>query len=222
MSSAPAARARDERALRGMAAGFGVGSLLFALGTVQLWADARLAAANLTYVLGAVCFTSAATVQWRAAVWHNPNRAELGARIEWDLANPDWVSAATQLVGTLYFNVMTIRALVQSLGGDVTTTQVWRPDAIGSVLFLVSSTVALAPAARQRRHRLISERSWVICVSNMAGSVFFGVSAWGQQTLPDGTMRSEALANWGTFLGALGFLLAAVLLWPARRRTRNA
>lgn len=220
-SDAGPRRGPDERSLRHMAIGFGVGSALFALGTVILWLGS-VVVANLTYALGALCFTGAATVQWRVAVRHNPRRSSLRGRAEWDITDSDWLGAVTQLVGTLYFNVMTIRALVQSLGADVSAERVWRPDAVGSILFLVSSAIALAPAARQRRHGLISHRSWLICLSNLAGSVLFGLSAWGQQVMASGAMRNEALANWGTFLGALGFLVASVLLWPGRTSSNTA
>lgn len=214
--AAPVTSNPDERGQHAMAIGFGIGSTLFALGTVLLWLG-PVVAANVTYVLGALCFTGAATVQWRVAVRHNPDRGSMGARAEWDLTNADWLSAVTQLVGTLYFNVMTIAALVQSLGADITAEQVWRPDVYGSILFLVSSAIALAPASRERRHGRIRRQSWWICALNMLGSIFFGMSAWGQAVLSDGAMRSEALANWGTFLGALGFLGASVLLWPHRK-----
>lgn len=201
--------------LRAMALGFGIGSVLFAGGTVLLWLDQPELAGNATYAVGAVGFTSAAAVQWRASVWRHPRREHLGERFRRDFGNSDWSSAVFQLIGTVYFNVMTIRAVLQSAGDvAVTDSAVWRPDAIGSVLFLVSSAIAWHPVSRERRHHLVPRRSLWICGLNLAGSVFFGISAWGAFPLPDGSVVSIAAADWGTFLGALGFLGAAVLVWP--------
>ena len=194
-----------------MALGFGVGSILFAAGAVLTAVASHLA--NPVFALGALCFTSAAVVQWRTAVHHGVHG--LRQRAEWDLSNPDWTSAVTQLIGTLYFNVMTIRALSVTLTDPQDyNEQVWRPDVLGSALFLVSSLIALHPVARERRHHLVPGRAWSIASSNLAGSILFAVSALGALALGSGTLLSSALNNLGTFLGALGFLTASVLLWP--------
>ena len=210
----------DRLALRLMSLGFGIGSSLFALGTVL--AVTGVSWANPAFATGAVCFTSAAFVQWRTAVHHSVHGVR--RRAEFDLANPDWTSAVTQLVGTLYFNVMTIHALSITLTDPTTYNQhVWKPDVFGSALFLISSTIALLPAVRARRHRLlINERSLVIAWSNMFGSVLFGISALGAYAVAPDYVRSNPLNNVGTFLGAMGFLLASVLLWPAHDATPAA
>jgi hypothetical protein len=206
---------RDVLMLRAMALGFGIGSFLFALGTVFVWMGLSPDLANVTYALGAVGFTSAATVQWRASVVHHPWYERLRLRAESDLTNPDWTSAVTQLIGTLFFNVMTIRAVLLSLADpNVDYTDVWGPDVYGSALFLVSSWIAWHPIARHRRHRLISGRSAWICWANMTGSVFFALSAWGARMLPNGQLQSVTWNNLGTFVGAIGFLVASILLWP--------
>ena len=52
----------------------------------------------------------------------------------------------------------------------------------------------------------------------MAGSIAFGVSAVGAVVDPaSGELRNAALANAGTFIGALCFLAAALLALPPRR-----
>jgi hypothetical protein len=53
------------------------------------------------------------------------------------------LSAATQFRGTPYFNVGTLVATVHNLTVAQTDRHVWRPDAFGSVLFLVSSAFAI-------------------------------------------------------------------------------
>lgn len=188
-----------------MGYGFGIGSVLFALGAVMAVLQANLVATNVVYALGAVFFTSAAGVQLRAAEDRKPPR-------RW--SDPDWMSAAIQFVGTLEFNVMTLRAVAMSFGNGIPYSQVWDPDVIGSALFLISSWIAWHPIAREKRHRMIRGRSALITLSNLTGSIFFGLSAWGAALLPDGTYQSLFWSNAGTFLGAVFFLIAAVATVP--------
>ena len=55
-------------------------------------------------------------------------------------------------------------------------------------------------------------RSWRCTWLNMAGSVFFGLSAIGAFVIPaTSDLVSQLWANAGTFLGALCFLVAALL-----------
>jgi len=48
------------------------------------------------------------------------------------------------------------------------------------------------------------------------GSVAFGVSAVASYVTPSGQLLSLALTNLGTFVGAVCFLVGAVLLLPER------
>ena len=51
----------------------------------------------------------------------------------------------------------------------------------------------------------------------MAGSVAFGISAAASYVIVDSdVLRNAQLANLGTFVGALCFLFAAVLILPTR------
>ena len=208
------ANTRETRQLNAMAVGFGVGSALFAAGAMLSVMQADVVFTSVVYALGAVCFTTAAGVQWRSAADHHPPSR---------LKDPDWMSAAIQFVGTLYFNVMTIRALILSIDAtSVSYDAVWQPDVVGSLLFLISSWVAWHPIAREHRHHLLHGRSLLICWANMLGSVFFGISAVGAKMLPDGTLRNDGWNNWGTFLGAVGFFVAAMALRPTAQERRDA
>lgn len=201
-----------------MAIGFGVGSILFAVGAVMAWFPGHEKSSNLSFVWGAMFFTAAAVVQWRAAVMHHPNVRTVRRRAELALQNPDWTAAVVQLLGTLEFNVMTIRALLlTAAASESTPEQVWRPDVFGSLLFLAASSLAWQPIARLRRHRLLGWRSRVICASNLLGSVFFAISAVSAMSIANGQILSPWWANTGTLLGAIGFLVGAVLLWPPRQ-----
>jgi hypothetical protein len=105
------------------------------------------------------------------------------------------------------------------LGGD----RVWRPDAYGSVLFLVSSVLACHAVSIADRLWDPTARTWRVAWLNLAGSVAFGVSAIGAYTAPGSDQpESVALANLGTFLGAIGFLLGALLMTPRPEREEAA
>jgi hypothetical protein len=201
-----------------MALGFGLGASLFALGTVLVWLSVSDVAISVVFATGALLFTSAAYLQWRTAKAHAPKAPDaFWEQIKQNLSNPDWSSAAIQLVGTFYFNVMTIRALVLSLGhSTISDRGVWHPDFVGSALFLIASWVAWHPIARERRHRLLYGRSKWINTANMMGSVLFALSAWGALPIADDMIRNVPASNWGTFLGAISFLIAAALMWPPK------
>lgn len=162
--------------------GFGIGSVLFAVGAVlsALEVDPLLAA--VVYAIGAVGFTFAAGVQLLAAQRRRPASR---------LRDPDWMASAVQFPGTIAFNVMTVRAVVMALQpGEVPYGQVWTPDVLGSALFLIASWIAWHPIAREKRHHWIKGRSLVIVLSNMLGSIFFAASAWGAALLPSGEFQS--------------------------------
>ena len=63
------------------------------------------------------------------------------------------------------------------------------------------------------------ELDWWIAVLNLVGSIFFGISAIAAFVVPaTGDLLDAALANGGTFLGAIGFLVGAALLIPEAAR----
>lgn len=193
--------------LRREAWGFAVGSTLFAVGSIPWYAEAvGPVGTNLTYVVGAVFFTLAALIQLALSGRQPPRTATNRA----DRA--DWWAAAIQFAGTLLFNVSTVEALITAIDSDTRVADGWRPDAFGSIFFLVSS--GLAVVATRERHTLWDRhaRTWHGTGLNLAGSVFFGLSAIGAYTLPaTDDLVSLLWANLGTFLGALCFLVAALL-----------
>ena len=66
------------------------------------------------------------------------------APVAWEPRRIDWWSSGVQLLGTLFFNVTTFRALSTPVGSGSYDRLVWRPDAFGSVCFLVSGYLAYA------------------------------------------------------------------------------
>jgi len=202
---------------------FAIGSIGFALGAFPPYATALGAGDdNLTYFIGSIFFTTAAFLlycQVVSAGRRSGDEAGRGRVGQW-IFQPDrvdWWAAGIQLVGTLFFNVSTGHALSSSFGAPSDVNHaVWRPDAIGSICFLVSSFLSWAEVCHGSWAWRPREVSWRIAFLNLAGSVAFGVSAVASKVQPDGTLRSLALSNLGTFVGAVCFLVGAVLLLPER------
>ena len=93
--------------------------------------------------------------------------------------------------------------------------RVWRPDALGSAAFLVASALAWMDARGAR-----ATRDWWIGAANMLGSIAFGVSAVAAYVVPaTGDVWNAELSNLGTLVGALCFLVGAILLLPTGTTT---
>ena len=82
--------------------------------------------------------------------------------------------------------------------------------------FLVSSWLSWAEECDGPFAWRPSSISWQITMLNLLGSVAFGVSAIASYVKPNGDLVSLALTNLGTFVGAICFLIGAVLLLPER------
>ena len=207
-----------------MASLFAVGSACFAIGSVPAYANAVGAATDsVTFFAGSLFFTAASYLQLVQAqtpsmtgvdetAQHVPSRLTLWA---WRPHDRAWSAAAVQFPGTLFFNVSTLAALAHNASVQQQNRHVWRPDVFGSTLFLVASVLAVLAVREQPAG---SPRTWAAAIGwvNLAGSVFFMASALGSFVLPStGQLVDVPLAVGGTLLGALCFLLGAVLLLPA-------
>ena len=184
---------------------FMIGSACFALGAVPGYAGAvGVTADGVTFFVGSLFFTTAALGLFLQAEQARERRRDR-----------DWWAAAVQLAGTVYFNVSTLLALAASFSTAQVDRLVWRPDAIGSACFLISSALSLTTVPGGWRSWRPHDRLWWIAVLNMTGSVAFGASAVASYVVPDsGVPRNAALVNLGTLTGALCFLLGAYLLLP--------
>jgi hypothetical protein len=201
---------------------FAVGSLCFALGALPPFAIAvGTSADDLTYFIGSLFFTTAAFLQYFEAATTNRridcgHRRRLGELFEVQHHRIDWWSSLIQFAGTLWFNRTTLSALVVGLGASSTHHPVWRPDALGSICFLVSSWLAWAEECHGPLKWNPHDLSWWITLLNLVGSVAFGGSAIASYVKPNGQLVSLALTNLGTFIGAVCFLVGGVLLLPER------
>jgi hypothetical protein len=199
---------------------FAVGSALFALGAVPGYVGAVGARPDsITFFIGSIFFTGAGFLQYRESVDAGSNVPPrgLGKVFVWRPGQIDWWASGIQLIGTLYFNVSTGDAVRVDLTAQAAHQHVWRPDAIGSVCFLVASGLAWFEVCHGWMAWSPKSISWQITALNLVGSVAFGVSAVAGYVVPStGQIRNVELSNLGTFVGALCFLAGAVLLLPER------
>jgi hypothetical protein len=199
---------------------FAIGSILFALGSVPGYASAAGAVGDtVTYFIGSLFFTSASFLCYREAVDAAP--ADLNpAHRRFFVYQPgriDWWATSVQLAGTVYFNVSTGLAMVTDLSAQAAHQHVWRPDAIGSVCFLVSSVLAWYEICHGWGAWRPRSWSWWIALANLVGSVAFGISAVAGYINPvTGEVYNAARADTQTLIGAVCFLIGAVLLLPER------
>ena len=203
---------------------FAVGSICFALGSFPPYATrVGTDTDNWTYFIGSIFFTTASFLQYyetasTSTALVDGRRQGPRALLRIQHHRIDWWAAAVQFVGTLFFNRTTFSALVVGLGAASAHHPIWRPDALGSVCFLVSSWLAWAEECHGPWAWRPGRYSWWITALNLVGSVAFGVSAVASFVEPNGQLLSLALTNLGTFVGAVCFLAGAVLLLPERTR----
>jgi hypothetical protein len=202
---------------RWMALCFALGSTCFLIGPFPGYA--RLVgetADGITFFVGSILFTTGGALQsWLA--W--PDRHAPGG------GRAAWSSAVIQSAGTLFFNRTTFRALETAVSSSDYNRLVWRPDALGSICFLVSGVIAYLASPRQG---WLPARggpgSWQPAV-NLLGCIFFGISAVAGYVVPStGSILDLAAANWNTSLGAACFLACALstLFAPATDSTHVA
>jgi hypothetical protein len=199
---------------RWMALLFAVGSLCFLIGPfpgfVELVGPGADAA---TFFAGSLLFTAGGAVQtWLAF----PERHSAGA------GRAGWWAAIVQSAGTLFFNATTFRALDTQLSDPAYNQIVWRPDALGSICFLVSGVIAYRASARHGWLPARGASGWWEPSVNLLGCVFFGIAAVASYVTPEtGSMLDLAAVNWNTGAGAACFLVNALATLRTGRTTKS-
>jgi hypothetical protein len=204
---------------------FAVGSALFALGALPGYVNTvGTQWDSVTFFIGSLFFTSAAFLTYREAVDAAPEALNPRHRrfFVYQPRRIDWWACGVQLVGTVYFNVSTGSAMAANLSAQAAHRHVWRPDAVGSICFLVASLLAWFEVCHAWAAWRPRSWSWWITLLNLLGSIAFGVSAVAGYISPvSGELRNAERANLGTFVGAVCFLVGALLLLPERTETVN-
>ncbi len=204
-----------------VAALFAVGSACFLVGSTPGYVSlVGVPAVGVTFFVGSIFFTSAAWLQLLVSVGAvqpgvRTRRAARWRRVQRAPRNPAWWAGVVQFAGTLLFNISTFAALDLSLTAEEAQRRVWAPDVFGSVAFLVASALAFADVARPWLGWRPKDLAWSVTWLNMVGSIAFGLSAVGAKVIVStGDLRDAQLANAGTWVGALCFLVGALLLVP--------
>ncbi|MCC7554183.1 MAG: hypothetical protein KO202_06845 [Methanobacteriaceae archaeon] len=204
---------------------FSIGSILFALGALPPYLKIVGHVPDaITFFIGSVFFTSAAFLQYFEEVNSYENLSKKKSKFKLFSFMPkriSWWSVVIQLIGTVSFNLTTFYAIFKNLSIHQLIDLVWVPDMYGSICFLIACFLAWIEVS----HGLISWNSnsfsWNISGVNMLGSIFFGISAIGATVIPStGLVLNTFLVNMGTFLGAICFLIGAILLLPERIREK--
>ena len=178
---------------------FAVGSTLFAIATLPgLSAIAGAGLVNLLCFVGSWFFTTAG---WMQLVLSGP-----ALRI-------GWLSAAAQFAGTILFNIST-GASLWAHAVKPERRLVWAPDFLGSLAFLVSGALGVVAVTAVVGIFELKSRDWQAEWINMIGCLAFGLSALASFVTKSGVTEDALLANVGTFVGALCFLVAALLILP--------
>jgi hypothetical protein len=188
---------------RWMALFFACGSACFLVGPFPGFASLVGDAADaVTFFVGSILFTAGGALQTSLAL---PERHAPGA------GRAACWAATVQSAGTLFFNVTTYQAMHTALSSPEYDKLVWRPDALGSICFLVSGAIAYRASARRGWLPVRGGPGWWEPSVNLLGCVFFGVSAVAGYVVPStGSIIDLAAANWNTALGAACFLACAV------------
>ena len=183
--------------------GLRVGSTCFLIGPVPGYASLVGARADaLTFFVGSVLFTIGGALQTRLAA---PRRAADRA------GRAAWWAAVVQSIGTLFFNVTTFRALQVTLSSPSYDLLVWRPDAYGSICFLISGCPRLPGVRAAGMAAAAGGRRLVQRGVNLLGCVFFGIAAVaGYVVHSSSSLVDQAAANLNTSAGAACFLACAV------------
>jgi hypothetical protein len=207
---------------------FALGSALFVLGSVlslwpgfaQIW---QLSAedVNLIYFFGSIPFTTAAYLQLHQAAQsertaiHQRDKNIKSHWIGWYPSSVGWLSAATQFLGTLLFNVSTYDAQLPHLDRLQQDQIIWAPDFAGSVLFLISGYLAYIEFGHSYWVWNPARLSWWVVTINLLGCIAFMVSAFfafipsAPSSLDDVTVSVSF-----TLAGGVFFLGGSLLMLP--------
>ena len=198
-----------------MAWAFGLGSACFLVGPIPFYAALVGARADaITFFVGSILFTAGGGLQsWLAAAGRSADAA--GRAACW--------AAIVQSLGTLFFNVTTFRAVQVTLSQADYDRLVWRPDAYGSVCFLVSGAIAYRASARRGWRPSRTGPGWWQAGVNLLGCIFFGIAAVAGYVVGSSTsLVNQAAANVTTSAGAACFLACAVGTAREHRRGKAA
>jgi hypothetical protein len=208
MLAAPMSRERS------MAAFFAIGAACFLVGPFPGYVNLVGEGADaVTFFIGSILFTIGGALQSSLAFSH---RGAVGA------GRAAWWAATIQSAGTLFFNLTTFQPMDTALSNPDYNRLVWRPDALGSICFLVSGAIAYRASRRRGWLPVRGAPGWWEPLINLLGCIFFAISAVAGYVVPStGSMIDLAAANWNTSLGAACFLACALATLRSGRTVKS-
>ena len=184
---------------------FMVGSACFVLGSVPAYVTRSAAGSTASPTSSArsssprasacqlVQAQSPATTGVDARTQHVPAPVRL---LGWLPHDRNWLAAATQFPGTLFFNLSTLAALAHNATAAEADRYVWRPDLFGSMLFLVASAFGILAVSGRFLAVDVGSLPWRIAWLNMLGSVLSWPPRWPATSCPRPTRWSTPGSRW--------------------------
>ncbi len=208
---------------------FAVGASLFMLGSMlslapTLARDWSLSpnAVSAVFFAGSIPFTIAAYLQLFQAA--NAGKSSPHGRTAarqsivifgWRPHNIGWLSCALQFLGTILFNFNTFDAMLSGLNWRQQDWDIWAPDFIGSVLFLLSGYLAFIETCHAHWAWKPTSLSWWVTFVNLLGCVGFMIAAVFAFVPPHSpSFDAVTISLVFTLIGAIGFLIGSLLLLP--------
>ena len=196
---------------------FILGSVLFCVGAILPFTRGlSTAATNVVYFVGSSLYLVGALIQFirgrRMKINHRDDASAMR-----HLANKNSRAAGIQAIGALLFQTSMTGAFIRSLSIAEQERIIWVPDLFGALCFLVASSMffTLRYPIQHRQDNGRSARE--LAMMNIVGSAFFVISAFGAYIVP---LTDQAIypriANLGTFVGAVLFLLSSIPGLPAK------
>ncbi|MFD6443594.1 hypothetical protein ACFWEJ_00735 [Promicromonospora sp. NPDC060204] len=216
----PATATRLARVNLAAGIAFMIGGSLFALGPLlaQLGVGS-VRGVDMVYLVGGVFFSAggyASVVQASNAPTDIDEQGTLRTTTwrwwAWWPRQIGWLSAAVLFAGTLFFGVSLVAAFASDLTARQSNGWIWFPDIVGCICFLVSGHLALVEVCHGHIGLRPRELGWWVVAVNQLGSVFFFLAGLAAFTRPaTSTVVDLGLVNWGTFVGAVCFVVGGAL-----------
>ncbi|MEM8603667.1 MAG: hypothetical protein AAGF24_07505 [Cyanobacteria bacterium P01_H01_bin.121] len=207
---------------------FALGANLFIAGSVvslnPTLADAwslNSMAINAIFFTGSIPFTIAAYLQlFQAANARplSPHGEHMAPRrvvfLEWRPHDIGWLSCALQFPGTLLFNLNTFDAFLPSLDWLQQDLEIWIPNLVGSLLFLLSGYCAFVETCHAHWAFKPRDLSWWLTLINGLGCICFMISALFAFVTPHASSAAVTISLEFTLFGATAFLIGSLLMLP--------
>jgi hypothetical protein len=202
------------------AVAFVIGGSMFAIGPLLAQFEVgSIRTADVVYLIGGVFFSLGGYTSVLQASNTPTDIDESGslssASWSWWRWRPHeigWLSVTVLFVGTLLFGVSLVAAFAENLTARQSNGWIWLPDMLGCVCFLASGHLALLEVCHGRIGVRTDDLGWWIVAVNQIGSVLFFLAGLAAFTRPATSAVVDAgLVNWGTFGGAVCFVVGGVM-----------